>query len=126
MCGIFGILACGGGSPSLDLAHRRRLRDSMAHRGPDDAGEWSDRHAWFGHRRLAIMDPSHGQEPIVRSGRADGRSGPTVVVFNGELLNHLELREALEAEGERLRSRAGGGGGAAFVGSRDSAGSLIG
>ena len=104
MCGIVGILACGGGSPSLDLAHRRRLRDSMAHRGPDDAGEWCDRHAWFGHRRLAIMDPGHGQEPIVRKATVNRTGGQTVVVFNGELLNHLELRSLLEAEGERFET----------------------
>ncbi|MDE0889536.1 MAG: asparagine synthase (glutamine-hydrolyzing) [Phycisphaerales bacterium] len=104
MCGIIGILACGQGSPSLDPSDRRRLRDAMVHRGPDDAGEWNDLHAWFGHRRLAIMDPNHGREPIVRIGRSDGRVGQTVVVFNGELLNHLELRAALEAEGERFET----------------------
>ena len=104
MCGIIGILACGRNSPSVDPSGRRRLRDAMAHRGPDDAGEWNDAHAWFGHRRLAIMDPGHGREPIVRNGTRDGAGGRTVVVFNGELLNHLELRTALEAEGEHFET----------------------
>ncbi|RPG14224.1 MAG: asparagine synthase (glutamine-hydrolyzing) [Phycisphaera sp. TMED9] len=104
MCGIIGILACSRNTPSLAPSGRRRFRDVMAHRGPDDAGEWNDSHAWIGHRRLAIMDPGHGQEPIVRQ-RANGDAGgPTIVVFNGELLNHLELRAALEAEGERFET----------------------
>jgi asparagine synthase (glutamine-hydrolysing) len=104
MCGIIGILACGRNTPSLDPSGRRRLRDVMAHRGPDDAGEWNDASAWIGHRRLAIMDPGHGREPIVRHRASGTDGGTTVVVFNGELLNHLELRSALEAEGERFET----------------------
>ncbi len=98
MCGIFAILASGDAVPGLDESTVASLRDRLRHRGPDDAGLWCDPHAMIGHRRLAIMDPAHGEEPIVR-GPADD---PCVVVFNGELLNHRELRRELETQGERF------------------------
>ncbi len=100
MCGIFAIFAPGDGSPGLDDATFALLRDRLRHRGPDDAGVWRDSHAIIGHRRLAIMDPARGREPIVR-GDADD---PCVVVFNGELLNHRDLRTELEASGERFET----------------------
>ncbi len=100
MCGIFAILSPGDGSPGLDEATFESLRDRLRHRGPDDAGVWRDRHAIIGHRRLAIMDPARGSEPIVR-GDADD---PCIVVFNGELLNHRDLRRALATEGERFET----------------------
>jgi asparagine synthase (glutamine-hydrolysing) len=100
VCGIFAILAPGDGSPELDEGTFASLRDRLRHRGPDDAGLWRDRHAIIGHRRLAIMDPARGHEPIVR-GDADD---PCIVVFNGELLNHRDLRSELEASGERFQT----------------------
>ena len=104
MCGICGILASGSGRPGLeDPASRLAMRDALAHRGPDDAGEWGDQHAWLGHRRLAIVDPAQGRQPMVR-GEPGTASGETVVVFNGELLNHRELRSILEAEGSTFRT----------------------
>jgi asparagine synthase (glutamine-hydrolysing) len=100
VCGIFAILAPGDESPGLDDATFVSLRDRLRHRGPDDAGLWRDHHAIFGHRRLAIMDPARGHEPILRGDDHD----PCIVVFNGELLNHLELRAELEASGERFET----------------------
>ena len=101
MCGLLGIIGSGGNDLAIQAAACRRLRDRMAHRGPDDAGEWSDRQAWIGHRRLSIMDPASGHEPFVID---DGAGDPCVVVFNGELLEHQQLRAELEAEGHRFRS----------------------
>jgi len=98
MCGIFAIFAPGDRSTGLAEPDFARLRDRLRHRGPDDAGVWHDRHALIGHRRLAIMDPAHGREPIVRGDPDD----PCVVVFNGELLNHRELRTSLAETGERF------------------------
>ncbi len=100
VCGIFAIFAPGDASPRLDETTFKALRDRLRHRGPDDEGVWIDPHSMIGHRRLAIMDPNRGVEPIVRGGAED----PCVVVFNGELLNHLELRQALLTEGERFET----------------------
>ena len=105
MCGLIGILRSGG--RRLDIAHRNLIdcRDRMSHRGPDDAGDWSDSTAWLGHRRLAIMDPSHGHAPFI----VDRPSGGTcVVAFNGELLNHLEIRRTLAADGATFRTSCDG------------------
>lgn len=88
MCGILGVMAFSGIQTDPAAFSRALLR--MAQRGPDDSGEWRDRHVWFGHRRLAIIDPtSAGHQPMVS---ADGRY---IMVFNGAIYNHLELRAAL-------------------------------
>jgi len=98
MCGINGWLS-GAGSVRQDEV--RRVRDAMAKRGPDAAGEWfsPDGRVGLGHRRLSIIDLSDsGNQPLWS---ADGRY---VIVFNGEIYNYRELRADLEAEGEHFRT----------------------
>lgn len=96
MCGFVGFLTLdAGGMDSLDgLA--TRMADAIAHRGPDGAGAWSDTQAGIAlaHRRLAIVDLSPaGFQPMVS---ADSRY---VIVFNGEIYNHGDLREELNRSG---------------------------
>jgi len=93
MCGITGILTNGRALderlPVLEQMMRR-----LAHRGPDGEGRVHiPRQALFGHRRLAIIDPEHGAQPM-RS--ADGRY---TLVFNGEIYNYLEIRQSLVQTG---------------------------
>ncbi|MEZ5476104.1 MAG: hypothetical protein R3E95_00955 [Thiolinea sp.] len=91
MCGIAGFL----GFP-LQTDPETVLRDmtqTLAHRGPDDAGLWLDQAAGIalGHRRLAIVDLStSGHQPM------QSACGRFVCVFNGEIYNHLSLRARLE------------------------------
>ncbi len=67
--------------------------DSLQQRGPDDRGQWSEGSAWLGHRRLSVIDISDaGHQPMTTD---DGRY---VIIFNGEIYNFVELREALTAE----------------------------
>lgn len=76
------------------------MRDTLRHRGPDDAGTWwsEDARVAFGHRRLSILDLSPlGHQPMLSS---DGRC---VVIFNGEIYNFAELRDALAGYGHRFR-----------------------
>ena len=97
MCGLFGWT----GTPDLSLA--RRLRDRMAHRGPDGIGEWVDEAVgvWLGHRRLAIVDLSpNGAQPM-RS-----PSGRWVMVYNGEVYNKDALRAEAEAKGIAFRGHS--------------------
>jgi asparagine synthase (glutamine-hydrolysing) len=102
MCGICGVLAYGwqgGEDPAVLL----RMRDVMSHRGPDDAGTWhsADGRVALGHRRLSIVDLSAaGHQPMTNE------DGTLWIVFNGEIYNHGELREALEARGHRYRSHS--------------------
>jgi asparagine synthase (glutamine-hydrolysing) len=90
MCGIAGFWNIpGSGEMALLL---RTMADAIAHRGPDDAGEWADESVGIGlaHRRLSILDLSPaGHQPMLSA------SGRFVIVFNGEIYNHLELRAEL-------------------------------
>ncbi len=72
---------------------------ALAHRGPDGEGHYRDTTVALGHRRLAIIDPTGGAQPL-----ADV-SGRYVLVYNGEVYNYVELREELELRGCHLRTR---------------------
>jgi asparagine synthase (glutamine-hydrolysing) len=85
MCGIAVHFSAAGHAAPLDLALIR-------HRGPDSSGDWTspDGHCWLGNTRLAILDLSPaGDQPMV-----DRQTG-NVLVVNGEIYNHLQLREQL-------------------------------
>ncbi|WP_297758799.1 asparagine synthase (glutamine-hydrolyzing) [uncultured Shimia sp.] len=93
MCGIAGFVGRGV-ADSTTLV--RRMADQIEHRGPDGAGTWCDTNDGIAlaHRRLAILDLSEaGHQPMVS---ADGR---LVIVFNGEIYNHAELRREIDATG---------------------------
>jgi asparagine synthase (glutamine-hydrolysing) len=97
VCGIVGYAGNAGAIPQSLLV---AMRDALTHRGPDAAGLWSsaDGAVILGHRRLSIIDLSAtGAQPMVS---ADGRF---VVVFNGEIYNHDELRVELAAAGVQFR-----------------------
>jgi asparagine synthase (glutamine-hydrolysing) len=91
MCGIAGFW-CAGALP--DAGVLTRMADTLTHRGPDDAGGWVEGSAGIGlaHRRLSILDLSPaGHQPMMSA------SGRYVIVFNGEIYNHVELRATLES-----------------------------
>ncbi|MDB4883290.1 MAG: asnB [Gemmatimonadetes bacterium] len=90
MCGIIG--HCGPDARAL-APRVQAAREAMLHRGPDDAGLWTDDYASLGSRRLAILDLSPaGHMPMAS---ADGRH---VLVFNGAIYNYVELRAELAHE----------------------------
>ncbi len=95
MCGFAGFL-CGANDASHDMEFVvRRMTDSLKHRGPDAGSVWTDTASGvaLGHRRLAILELSDaGSQPMHSS------CGRFVLVFNGEIYNHLELRLMLERE----------------------------
>jgi asparagine synthase (glutamine-hydrolysing) len=100
MCGIVGTARVGG---VVDEGLLVRMRDTMIHRGPDDAGVWvaGDGRVGLAQRRLAIIDLSPGgHQPM-----ADPATG-CVVTFNGEIYNYRELRKQLEDLGETFRTRS--------------------
>ena len=92
MCGFIGFLGGLAGKNECD-GILRRMSDTLVHRGPDDAGNWcdSEQRIGLGHRRLSIVDLSTaGHQPMVSA------SGRYVIVFNGEVYNHLDLRKEME------------------------------
>lgn len=92
MCGITGFFQTSDISNAHTIA--LKMAECIAHRGPDDAGVWVDEAAGIAlaHRRLSIVDlSSAGHQPMLSA------SGRYVIVFNGEIYNHLELRKELES-----------------------------
>lgn len=100
MCGINGTIRLRG---TIDRTLLERQRDTMVHRGPDSSGLWcsNDSRVGFGHRRLAIIDLSPGgHQPMI-----DTETG-TVITFNGEIYNFVELRDRLRAKGHVFRTHS--------------------
>src|SRR2546426_5995508 len=96
MCGIVGALSFTNSAFRVSEPYLTRMRDVMAHRGPDGAGIFisSDRRLALGHRRLAIIDLSE------RAAQPMSNEDDTLwVVFNGEIYNHAEIRTELERQG---------------------------
>jgi asparagine synthase (glutamine-hydrolysing) len=99
MCGIAGIVASHALRPE-DRHRVARMRDVLAHRGPDAAGLFVDARAALGHRRLSIVDLAGGAQPL-------GNEDLTIqIVYNGEIYNHADLRRELEAAGHRYATRS--------------------
>jgi len=98
MCGIVGIAGRRGMASREGLI---TMRDTMSHRGPDDAGVWwsDDGRVGLAHRRLSIIDLSPGgRQPMVDAGE------DLWITYNGEIYNYRELRSDLERRGQRFRT----------------------
>ncbi|MCZ4493745.1 MAG: Asparagine synthase, glutamine-hydrolyzing, partial [Conexibacter sp.] len=99
MCGICGLIALDGARP-VDEPGLRAMSAALAHRGPDDAGTLVDGPAALAIRRLAIIDPAGGHQPIANE------DGTVHVVLNGEIYNFAALRDRLVARGHRFTTRS--------------------
>src|SRR5438128_718752 len=99
MCGIVGVLSRSAIAPDTVA----RMRDRLAHRGPDHAGLWcsADGRVCLGHRRLSIIDLD------VRSNQPmSSHDGRLTVTFNGEIYNYRALRTRLQREGVQFRTES--------------------
>ena len=99
MCGIAGLVAF----DRLHLDDRERvtrMRDVVAHRGPDDAGIFADERAALAHRRLSIVDLAGGHQPLANE------TDTVWIVFNGEIYNHRAVRAELESRGHQYKTRS--------------------
>ena len=121
MCGIAGWIDW-----DVDLTREHPTLEAMcerlACRGPDAAGAWTSREAAFVHRRLIVIDPEGGAQPMVRpgplppvrgappregAGAGASETGPVcVLTYNGELYNTAELRSELRARGHAFTTRS--------------------
>jgi asparagine synthase (glutamine-hydrolysing) len=91
MCGILGLFDSAGVQPVVELF--AAALDRLKLRGPDDSGVWREECLVLGHRRLSIVDLSQaGHQPMESSDRR------FVIVFNGEIYNHAELRPELNPQ----------------------------
>ena len=99
MCGIVGnVLARADRTP--DAAVLKRMNDRITHRGPDDEGVFVQGPAGLAMRRLKIIDLATGHQPMT------GEDGRVWTVFNGEIYNYRELREAHAARGHVFTTRS--------------------
>src|SRR3954471_8483825 len=97
MCAIVGILNCCTRQPAAEDKIRQMLA-MVRHRGPDQFGIYLDDFVGLGNARLSIIDLASGQQPICNE------TGDLWIVFNGEIFNHVELREILEDKGHRFET----------------------
>lgn len=93
MCGINGIAYSTRSGKQIDEQILTKMRDVQFHRGPDGAGNFVEGQIGLGHRRLSIVDVSHGGQPMFNEDNS------LVIVYNGEVYNHADYREELEAKG---------------------------
>lgn len=97
MCGLAGVLRTDG--QPVAAATLAAMSSSIAHRGPDGEGLWTEGPLGFAHRRLAIIDLSPaGHQPMTNE------SGSLVIIYNGELYNYQELRLLLETARHQFHS----------------------
>src|SRR5882757_1931590 len=95
MCGIAGIIDLADQrSPSEEIV--RRMAQAIIHRGPDEEGFYFAPGIALASRRLSIVGLADGQQPV------SNEDGKVIAVFNGELFDHLEKRDQLEARGHTL------------------------
>ncbi len=101
MCGIAGIVNFE--KNMLDECRTlSAMMDAIAHRGPDSAGTFLTHQVALGHRRLTVVDPAGGSQPMIRS-----IGGNTyAIIYNGELYNTLELRQMLINKGHTFSSHS--------------------
>lgn len=93
MCGIFGT--------TIGNLDPRSALEKIAHRGPDDRGEWRQGGALLCQARLSIIDLSAGgHQPMLND------QGNVGIIFNGEIYNYLELRRELESQGIKFKSQS--------------------
>ena len=102
MCGFAGFIHPDGVSSSEAAHILKKQTDAISRRGPDDSGFWIDEAlgVGLGHRRLAIVDLSpQGHQPMVSS------CGRFILIFNGEIYNHLEIRRKLSQSSNSIQWR---------------------
>lgn len=102
MCGICGMAVPNQIRSRVDAGALARMRDTLTHRGPDDAGQFIDDTVGLAHRRLSIVDLGGGHQPMSNRDCAGGLQ----IIYNGEVYNHADLRAELETRGHRYRGNS--------------------
>ncbi|MEW6994710.1 XrtA/PEP-CTERM system amidotransferase [Colwelliaceae bacterium MEBiC 14330] len=102
MCGITGFMhfSIDQQATDADQPLLAQMNQAQFHRGPDEGGEYLDENVALGHRRLAIIDLSQGQQPMASD------DGDYVLIYNGEVYNFKETRLELEQLGHSFYSHS--------------------
>lgn len=94
MCGIVAILDIASGDVTKLRSQVLKMSDKLRHRGPDWSGIYTGEKAILAHERLSIVDPQSGGQPL------KSKDGKIILTVNGEIYNHLAIREQLKGEYE--------------------------
>lgn len=97
MCGICGIINLN--EKPVEGRTLIQMRDTVIHRGPDDAGIFIDNNVGLGHRRLSIIDIEGSHQPM------SNEDGTVWITYNGEIYNYKELREFLIKKGHKFKTK---------------------
>lgn len=101
MCGIVGWV-----NFKSDLSNQieviNKMADTIQHRGPDQASSWVNEHVAFGHKRLIVVDPEGGGQPMC----VERNNENYVLIYNGELYNTEDIRHDLFEEGWSFNSHS--------------------
>lgn len=95
MCGIVGRI---NSTEQVTEEILRCMIDAVAHRGPDGEGTYIDENVGIAHKRLSIIDPKNGQQPMCNE------DGTVWVTFNGAVYNYLEIRQELVQRGHDVKT----------------------
>jgi len=98
MCGINGIIYSDNTGREVNAQMLMQMRDSLLHRGPDEAGIFIEKNVGLGHRRLSIVDLKSGQQPMFNEDKS------CVIVYNGEVYNHNDYRRELIEKGYEYKT----------------------
>jgi asparagine synthase (glutamine-hydrolysing) len=97
MCGVAGIAR--SKPMGVPVETLQRMAAALRHRGPDGYGLYTGRRVSLAHTRLSIIDLDGGAQPLTNE------DGSLVVVYNGEIYNHVELQRELQGRGHRFHTR---------------------
>ncbi len=100
MCGLCGIVYTSSSSQTIDNSLLNRMTQTLLHRGPDAQNTYVNSQVGLGHCRLSIIDLTGGAQPMPSD------DGKTILAFNGEIYNFLELRKTLEKLGCRFKTHS--------------------
>jgi asparagine synthase (glutamine-hydrolysing) len=95
MCGVVAIL---NKEQPVDLKILKNMADAIHHRGPDDEGYYLKNQLGFYHKRLSIIDPKLGRQPM--------ETDRYCIIFNGEIYNYIELRSELIVKGHKFKTNS--------------------
>lgn len=97
MCGFCGMV---GENASKNNQYIKPMMNKIIHRGPDQEGTYKDEKAVLGFRRLSIIDVDHGAQPL------SNENDDIIIVFNGEIYNHKEIKEELSKKGHKFKNNS--------------------
>ncbi|GGM25122.1 asparagine synthetase B [Paraliobacillus quinghaiensis] len=101
MCGITGLIDFNNDLTKQE-SQIKTMANALQHRGPDEQQEWISEHVAFGHKRLIVVDPAGGKQPM----HCLQEGNDYVLVYNGELYNTEDIRKELQTKGWSFNSHS--------------------